>query len=112
MTGADVALLGAGDDLFLWNHGDGNDVIEGQGGFDTLRVTGFTANENFDIAANGGRVALTRTSSRPSRHGRCRAAAGAGAGRSGFDCRQRPSGTDVTDVAIDLAATTGGKVAG
>jgi Ca2+-binding RTX toxin-like protein len=29
-------LLGAGDDTFVWNPGDGSDVVEGQDGNDTL----------------------------------------------------------------------------
>ena len=34
--GNDVAFLGAGDDVFQWDPGDGNDVVEGQDGSDTL----------------------------------------------------------------------------
>ena len=34
--GNDVALLGAGDDIFVWNPGDDNDTVEGQAGIDTL----------------------------------------------------------------------------
>jgi hypothetical protein len=28
--GNDLALLGAGDDVFVWNPGDGSDIVEGQ----------------------------------------------------------------------------------
>jgi Ca2+-binding RTX toxin-like protein len=56
----DVALLGAGNDLFIWNPGDGNDVIEGETGTDTLRFTGAAIIENFNIAANGGRIKVDR----------------------------------------------------
>lgn len=59
-NGNDVAFLGAGDDLIVWNHGDGNDIIEGQAGIDTLRFTGFGGAENISISANGGRVLFLR----------------------------------------------------
>ncbi len=36
-------FLGAGNDLFVWNHGDDNDTIEGQSGTDTLRFNGCSA---------------------------------------------------------------------
>ena len=42
-TGNDVALMGAGDDTFVWNPGDGSDTVEGQAGFDTLRSTAPTS---------------------------------------------------------------------
>jgi Ca2+-binding RTX toxin-like protein len=59
-TGNDTALLGAGNDVFVWNPGDGSDIVEGQAGFDTLRFNGANISENIDISANGGRVRLTR----------------------------------------------------
>src|SRR5262249_3584450 len=55
-----VALLGAGDDAFIWNPGDGSDVVEGQSGFDTLVFNGANIAEHFDISANGSRAQLTR----------------------------------------------------
>jgi Ca2+-binding RTX toxin-like protein len=58
--GDDVALLGAGNDTFTWNPGDGNDVVEGQAGTDTLVFNGANVSENIDILANGGRALLTR----------------------------------------------------
>src|SRR5262249_53527335 len=59
-TGDDVAFLGGGNDLFAWNPGDGNDVVEGQGGTDTLLFNGANVSENIDIFANGGRVDFFR----------------------------------------------------
>jgi hypothetical protein len=38
--GGDTASLGAGNDTFVWNNGDGSDVVEGQAGFDTLVFNG------------------------------------------------------------------------
>jgi len=58
--GNDVALLGAGDDVFQWDPGDGSDVIEGQDGFDNMLFNGSNGSENFDASANGGRVRFFR----------------------------------------------------
>src|SRR6185436_14158146 len=59
-VGNDLALLGAGNDVFGWNHGDGNDTVEGQAGTDTLRFKGAIGAENFDIFADTGRAQLFR----------------------------------------------------
>src|SRR5262249_1326620 len=53
-------LMGAGDDVFVWNPGDGNDTIEGQDGVDTLQFNGANINEKIDLSANGARLRLTR----------------------------------------------------
>jgi Ca2+-binding RTX toxin-like protein len=58
--GNDVGFLGAGDDVFQWDPGDGSDVVEGQDGSDRMLFNGSGANENFDVAANGGRVLFFR----------------------------------------------------
>ncbi len=58
--GNDVALLGAGDDVFQWDPGDGSDVVEGQDGSDTMLFNGSNGAENFDVSANGGRVRFFR----------------------------------------------------
>jgi hypothetical protein len=61
--GADKAFLGAGNDTFVWNDGDGSDVVEGQAGFDTLVFNGKddTTAEQMSISANGSRATLFRT---------------------------------------------------
>lgn len=59
-TGADAALLGAGADTFVWNPGDGGDIVEGQAGVDTLAFNGANVSEHIDISANGSRARLTR----------------------------------------------------
>jgi Ca2+-binding RTX toxin-like protein len=61
--GADMAFLGAGNDTFIWNDGDGSDVVEGQAGFDTLVFNGKNdaTNEQMSISANEGRATLSRT---------------------------------------------------
>ena len=55
-----MALLGAGNDTFVWNPGDGSDTVEGQDGTDTLVFNGSNVCENIDISANGGRARLSR----------------------------------------------------
>ena len=58
--GNDVAFMAAGDDTFVWNPGDDDDIIEGQAGFDTMLFNGANVAENIDISANGGRVTFFR----------------------------------------------------
>ena len=59
-NGNDTAFLGAGNDVFQWDPGDGNDTIEGQDGIDTMLFFGANIAENIDIFANGGRVIFFR----------------------------------------------------
>jgi Ca2+-binding RTX toxin-like protein len=58
--GNDVAFMGAGDDTFVWNPGDDNDTLEGQDGFDTMVFNGANVAENINMFANGGRVIFFR----------------------------------------------------
>jgi Ca2+-binding RTX toxin-like protein len=58
--GNDVALMGAGDDTFVWNPGDGSDTVEGQAGFDTMLFNGSNVSENINISSDGQRVRFTR----------------------------------------------------
>ena len=58
--GNDTAFMGAGDDTFQWDPGDGFDIIEGQAGTDTLLFNGSAGAEIFDASANGARVRFTR----------------------------------------------------
>jgi Ca2+-binding RTX toxin-like protein len=39
-TGEDIAALGAGDDRFIWNPGDGDDTVDGGADTDTLEFNG------------------------------------------------------------------------
>ena len=59
--GADTLLGAAGNDLFVWNPTDGNDVVEGDADTDTLRFIGGNVGEVFTMGANGARSVLTRT---------------------------------------------------
>src|SRR6185503_9049567 len=45
---------------FPWNPGDGNDVVEGQAGNDTLLFNGANISEKINISANGQRLRFTR----------------------------------------------------
>ena len=58
--GNDTVLMGAGDDTFVWNPGDDNDTLEGQDGFDTMIFNGANVAENIDISPNGERVRFSR----------------------------------------------------
>jgi Ca2+-binding RTX toxin-like protein len=58
--GDDLILMGAGDDVAIWNPGDDNDTLEGQDGFDKMVFNGANIAETIDIAANGERVRFTR----------------------------------------------------
>jgi len=107
--GNDTAFLGAGADTFQWDPGDGSDTIEGQDGPDRMVFNGSNANERMDASANGGRVRFSRD-----------------VGAIAMDLNDVESivaktvggtdnlaigdltGTDVVDVAADLAALGGG----
>jgi Ca2+-binding RTX toxin-like protein len=58
--GVDLAFLGAGDDTFQWDPGDGSDTVEGQDGHDVMVFNGSGAAEIFDFSANGQRLRFTR----------------------------------------------------
>ena len=102
--GDDLALLGAGDDRFIWNPGEGSDTVEGQAGVDTLDFFGSNANENIDIAANGERVRFFRDVANVTMDlndvERIHFTALGGADSIVVNDL---TGTDVTQVAIDLA---------
>jgi Ca2+-binding RTX toxin-like protein len=106
--GDDVALLGPGNDTFVWNPGDGSDTVEGQGGNDTLLFNGANINERIDISANGSRVRFTRDVANITMDLNDVEQITFTA-RGGVDTItvNDLSGTDVTQVNIDLAATPG-----
>ena len=66
-NGNDVALMGAGDDVFQWDPGDGNDTVEGQDGTDTLLFFGANASENIDIVGQRRRARCSSATSPTSR---------------------------------------------
>lgn len=109
--GNDVARLGSGDDTFVWNPGDGSDVVEGQDGVDTLAFNGANVSEKVDITSNHGRVSFARDVGNVTmdlngiEHIDFTALGGADNITVGD-----LTGTDVTQVAIDLAGTPGSGV--
>jgi Ca2+-binding RTX toxin-like protein len=107
--GNDVALLGAGDDTFHWDPGDGNDTVEGQDGTDTMLFNGSNVNEKMAVSANGGRVRFTRdvASIVMDLNDIESIVAKTLAGTDNLVVDD-VSGTDVTGVRADLAASGGG----
>ncbi|HTO81093.1 MAG TPA: calcium-binding protein [Methylomirabilota bacterium] len=107
-TGNDVARLGDGNDLFVWNPGDASDLVEGQGGVDTLRFNGANINENISISANGSRVLLTRDVGAVAMdvNGVEHLEVNASGGADTITVNDL-TGTDVTQVAVDLGAPPG-----
>jgi Ca2+-binding RTX toxin-like protein len=109
-AGNDIALLGAGNDLFIWISGDGSDVIQGGTEFDTLRLVGSKASDTIGISANGTLTEIAAPGG-----------ADLDAGVERIDIRALDgadtvvvgdlTGSNTTEVAIDLAATLGGKAA-
>jgi Ca2+-binding RTX toxin-like protein len=109
--GNDTALLGAGNDTFVWNPGDGSDTVEGQAGNDTLVFNGANINENMAISANGERATLTRDIGLVTMDMNGVETIDINA-RGGADTitANDLTGTDVKQVAIDLAGTPGTNV--
>jgi Ca2+-binding RTX toxin-like protein len=107
--GADTGLMGAGDDTFVWDPGDGSDVVEGQDGADTMRFNGAGGGEQVDLSANGKRLRFFRTQGAITMDT-------AGVERVDFNALGGAdlatvndlSGTEVSDVRLDLAGTLGG----
>ena len=58
--GTDIGFLGAGNDVFQWDPGDGSDRVEGGGGFDEMLFYGAAGVENFTLSADGGHALFTR----------------------------------------------------
>jgi predicted lipoprotein with Yx(FWY)xxD motif len=107
--GNDLALLGAGDDAFVWDPGDASDTVEGQAGNDRMVFNGANANEKFDLTANGSRLKLVRDIGNVTMDtaGVERVDVNALGGVDVVTVNDL-SGTDVTGVNVDLAATLGG----
>ena len=107
--GNDTALLGAGDDTFQWDPGDGSDIVEGQAGSDKMLFNGANIGENFDVSANGGRVRFTRNIANIVMDLNDVEAIDLKA-LGGVDnlVVNDLSGTDVTNINSDLAASGGG----
>src|SRR6478672_2553921 len=107
--GNDLALLGAGDDTFVWDPGDGSDTIEGQDGTDTMLFNGANVAERVGLSANRNRLQFVRAPGNV-------AMDTAGVERVDFNALGGAdlvgigdlSGTDVRNVNVDLAGALGG----
>jgi hypothetical protein len=107
--GNDLALLGAGDDTFVWDPGDGSDTIEGQDGTDTMVFNGANVAERVGLSADRNRLEFVRDPGNVTMDA-------AGVERVDFNALGGAdlvsisdlSGTDVSDVNVDLAGTLGG----
>ena len=64
--GGDNLLGGDNNDLLAWSNGDGSDLMNGEGGADTVLVNGTTtAGDQFETSANGTRVFFRRITPGP-----------------------------------------------
>ena len=107
--GNDTALLGAGDDVFQWDPGDGSDTVEGQDGVDTLLFNGSGAPEIIEVSATGGRARFTRNVANITMDLNDVESIDFNAlGGADTITVNDMSGTDVVEVAINLAGTLGG----
>jgi len=107
--GSDLAGLGAGSDTFVWDPGDGSDTIEGDDGQDTLVFNGAAAADTVDLSANGDRLRFFRNPGNVTMdtQGVERVAFNALGGADAITVGDL-TGTDVTDVDLNLAGTLGG----
>ncbi|MGG5823940.1 beta strand repeat-containing protein [Falsiroseomonas sp. HW251] len=107
--GSDTAFLGAGNDTFTWNPGDGNDVVEGQDGADLLRFNGANIAEVMELSANGGRALFTRNIANIVMDlDDVESIEVQALGGADTITVHDMTGTDVTQVSVNLAATGGG----
>src|SRR5262249_5722738 len=97
-------ILGAGADQFIWNPGDASDLVEGGTGTDTLQFNGSNISESLAIFATGARTMVTRDIAAVTmdldgvEHIQFKLSGGNGRLSVGD-----PTGTSVTQVAIDLS---------
>lgn len=106
--GNDVAIMGAGNDTFQWDPGDASDVVEGQDGFDTMVFNGSNLNENITLSANGERLRLTRDLGNVTMDTDDVERVDVNAlGGTDTIVVNDLTGTDVTEINLNLAATDG-----
>src|SRR5205823_5357520 len=109
--GDDLALMGAGDDTFVWNPGDGSDTVEGQAGADEMLFNGANVAEKIDISANGARVRFTRDVANITMDtDGVEVITFTARGGADLITVNDLTGTDVTQVNLDLAGTPGSGV--
>jgi len=104
--GSDSAFLGDGSDTFVWDAGDGSDLVEGETGADRLVFNGADGAESIDLSANGSRARLVRDVGHVTMDLNGVEQVDANA-RGGADtvAVDDLSGTDVTEVGLSLAGS-------
>jgi len=107
--GNDFANMGAGDDTFVWNPGEGSDVVVGGDGHDAMLFNGANINEKVDITADGSGVRFTRDVGTVTMDldGVERIDFNALGGADTITVNDL-TGTDVTEINLDLGATGAG----
>ena len=106
--GVDQMFGGDGDDQFVWNPGDGSDVIEGEAGNNTLVFNGANIAEIMDLSANGPRFRLFRNVGNITMdcNGIQQVIVGALGGADQITVNDL-TGTSVSNVVVDLSSSTG-----
>ena len=107
--GNDLLIGSAGNDSFVWNPGDDNDALEGRAGLDTMLFNGAVIGEQINVLANGQRVLFTRDIANVvmDLNDVERIDFNALGGADKVTVHEL-SGTDVTEVNVNLAGTLGG----
>ena len=106
--GSDSAFLGAGDDTFQWDPGDGSDIVEGQDGSDKLIFNGGNGGDAIDISASGSRVRFVRNVSVTMDLNAVERVDINALGGQDTTTVNDLSGTDLTEVNVNLQAAGGG----
>jgi Ca2+-binding RTX toxin-like protein len=106
--GSDTVYLDGGD-TFVWNPGDGSDLVQGQGANNVLTFNGANVAENFDLSANGSRLRFSRDVGNITLDvGGVQTINVNALGGADNVVIHNLSGTDVALVNVDLAAVGGG----
>jgi Ca2+-binding RTX toxin-like protein len=107
--GNDTAKLGAGKDTFRWDNGEGSDVIEGQDGRDTMVFNGAAVAEQVTLTANEGRLTFFRVQGNVTMDtDGVEIVEDNPLGGTDSVTVNDLTGTDVTQVNLDLAGALGG----
>jgi Ca2+-binding RTX toxin-like protein len=109
--GDDVLFGGADDDTFQLDPGagdNGNDVVDGQAGSDTLQFNGSAADDEIALSANGGLLRFTSDVNDADVNDVERVNFAGDRGGADTVTVNDLSGTDVTEVDVNLALFQGG----
>ena len=104
--------MGADDDTFRWDPGDGNDTIEGQDGFDTMLFNGAGAHrDRRHVGQRPAAALLPPARQRDDGHDDVEKVFFQALGGADSVVVNDLSGTDVVEVETDLATAIGGTAA-